>query len=64
MATVAFNATLQQYRQALARATAHIDLARAIRATWPLKMAKDELEDAQVYLALAKAELERMRHGN
>lgn len=61
MLSVAFQATLQQYRDALACAQAHIALARALRATWPLAMAKDELENAQVYCALARAELERCK---
>lgn len=61
MPTTAFTATMQQYRAALERAIAHVTLARAIKATWPLAMARRELEDAQMYCALAKAELERAR---
>lgn len=59
MDTVAFQATMQQFRAALERAQDHCKLAKALGATWPMASARAELEEAQVFLALAKAELQR-----
>lgn len=59
MDVIAYRMTMQQFRAAIKRAQAHTELARALRATWPLDNAKNELEDAQFYLALAKAEMQR-----
>jgi hypothetical protein len=59
MSDLAYELTMQQYRAAIMRAIAHCDLAIAVKATWPLKNAKREIEDAKMYLALARAEAER-----
>ena len=59
MDLVAYNATMQQFRAAVERARSHCNLAKELRARWPLASARAELEEAQVFLALAKAELQR-----
>lgn len=56
---IAYQVTVQQFYAAVARAVVHCKLAQAIGATWPLANAKAELDEAQLYLALARAELQR-----
>lgn len=59
MNTIAYNATMQQFNAAVKRAEAHCKLASAIKARWPLVNARFELDEAQMFLALARAEVQR-----
>jgi hypothetical protein len=64
MELTAYKATLEQFNASLEKAEAFLSLAsvstaQGAPAPYALKIARDALEDANFYIALARAELER-----
>jgi hypothetical protein len=64
MELTAYKATLEQLNASLEKAETFLSLARestaqGAPAPYALKIARDALEDANFYIALARAELER-----